>query len=281
VRLGYNTNGLAFHRWEDALALIADAGFRSVALTVDHACLNPYDERCAADTVRARRLLETRELSSVIETGARFLLNPRIKHEPTLVSPEASQRAVRVDFLCRCIDLARELHSDAVSFWSGTARDGADEETVWQRLFDECRRVADYADQRGVRLAFEPEPGMFLERMSQFDRLIKRVAAPCFGLTLDVGHVHCVGDGEIADEVRSWKAYLYNVHIEDMRRGVHEHLRFGEGEIDFGPVLSALAEIGYAGGVHVELSRHGHMAPQVLAESFTFLTSLLRQKELA
>lgn len=281
MRLGYNTNGLAFHRWEDALALIADAGFRSVALTVDHGCLNPYDDRCAADTVRARRLLETRQLSSVIETGARFLLNPRIKHEPTLVSPEANERAVRVDFLCRCIDLARELRSDAVSFWSGTVRDGADEETVWQRLVDECRRVADYSDKRGVRLAFEPEPGMFVERMSQFHRLRKSVAAGCFGLTLDVGHVHCVGDGEIADQVRSWKDYLYNVHIEDMRRGVHEHLRFGEGEIDFGPVLSAFAEIGYAGGVHVELGRHSHMAPEVVAESFNFLTSLLRQKELA
>ncbi|MGW4149959.1 sugar phosphate isomerase/epimerase, partial [Streptomyces albogriseolus] len=29
--------------------------------------------------------------------------------------------------------------------------------------------------------------------------------------------------------------------IEDMRRGVHEHLPFGDGEIDFPPVLAALA----------------------------------------
>jgi sugar phosphate isomerase/epimerase len=56
-----------------------------------------------------------------------------------------------------------------------------------------------------------------------------------------------------------------------MCRGVHEHLRFGEGEIDFRPVLRTLAEIGYTGCVNVELSRHSHMAPEVLRESFEFL----------
>ena len=30
---------------------------------------------------------------------------------------------------------------------------------------------------------------------------------------------------------------LWNVHIEDMRTGVHDHLMFGEGEIDFAEVL--------------------------------------------
>ena len=182
---------------------------------------------------------------------------------------------MRVNFVCRCIDLARELGSDAVSFWSGGLKDAVDADTAWNRLGDGCCRIADYADVRDVRLAFEPEPGMFIERLEQFERLLERVASPAFGLTIDVGHVHCVNDGPIADQLRRWKDRLYNVHIEDMRRGVHDHLRFGEGDIDFPPVLKALVEIGYAGGVHVELSRHSHMAPEVLAESFQFLTSQL------
>ena len=61
-----------------------------------------------------------------------------------------------------------------------------------------------------------------------------------------------------------------------MVRGVHEHLRFGTGTIDFPPVIRALKEIGYAGGLHVELSRHSHMAPEVLRESFEFLSGLLQ-----
>jgi sugar phosphate isomerase/epimerase len=60
-----------------------------------------------------------------------------------------------------------------------------------------------------------------------------------------------------------------------MRAGVHEHLMFGEGEIDFPPVLAALAEEGYAGGVHVELSRHSHMAPEAARRAFQFLSPLM------
>ena len=65
--------------------------------------------------------------------------------------------------------------------------------------------------------------------------------------------------------------HLVNVQIDDMRRGVHEHLEFGTGEIDFPPVLAALEKAGYRGLVAVELPRHSHAAPTVAAESLRFL----------
>ena len=125
-----------------------------------------------------------------------------------------------------------------------------------------------------MQLAFEPEPGMLVETLEQYGRLAEQVGSPRFGLTIDIGHVQCVEAGSIADLLRRWAQPLCNVHIEDMRRSVHEHLRFGEGEIDFPPVMAALREIGYTGCVNVELSRHSHMAPEVLRESFEFLSRL-------
>lgn len=68
---------------------------------------------------------------------------------------------------------------------------------------------------------------------------------------------------------------LANVHIEDMRAGVHEHLMFGEGEIDFPPVIAALAKIGYAGMVGVELSRHSHDGPKAAQRAYDFLRPLM------
>jgi sugar phosphate isomerase/epimerase len=50
---------------------------------------------------------------------------------------------------------------------------------------------------------------------------------------------------------------------------------FGEGEIDFPPVLAALAEVGYDGGVHVELSRHSHDGPNAARRAFDFLNPLM------
>jgi sugar phosphate isomerase/epimerase len=86
--------------------------------------------------------------------------------------------------------------------------------------------------------------------------------------------LQCQGELPIADVIRRWAPRLANVHIEDMRRGVHEHLMFGEGEIDFPPVLQALAEVGYTGGVYVELSRHSHEGPTAAAEAFEWMKSV-------
>jgi len=276
MRLGYNTNGLTFHRWTDALELVADLGYESVAITLDHHCLDPYADGLAHEVARMAAALNRLRLASVIETGARFLLNPRAKHEPTMMSASPDERALRIDFLKRAIDIACDLGSDAVSFWSGVLPDSITPDEAFSRLAGGCAEVIDHASTRKMNLGFEPEPGMFIDRFSQFERLLEEIDAPVFGLTIDIGHVHCVEEGPIAGYLRQWAPRLVNVHIEDMRKGVHEHLRFGEGEIDFSPVMQALAEIGYSRGVHVELSRHGHMAPEVARESIDFLRALVR-----
>ena len=269
--LGYNTNGLAFHDPFEAVELLAEIGYRSVALTLDHGPLNPITHDFAAQLDKMRQLLNRLALRSVIETGARFLLDRNRKHEPTLVSPGAQARERRVDFLCRAIDAARALGSDCVSLWSGIVHDGAAEAAVWPRLLDGLRTTLDYADSQGVTIGFEPEPGMFVDTMSRFDELSGRIAHDRFRLTLDIGHLHCLGEVPLVDYVARYAKRLVNVHLEDMRAGVHEHLMFGEGEIDFAPVMRYLQECGYAGGVHVELSRHSHVGPDAARQAFAFL----------
>lgn len=275
MKLGYNTNGLAHHRWPEALELLAEVGYRSVAITIDHHFLDPYAAGLLRDIAQMVRLLEQFGMSSVIETGARFLLNPRVKHEPTLLSPTQDERDLRIDFLRRAVDIAADLNSEAMSFWSGACPAECSSEEAFERLVAGCGEVIDHAATRGVKLAFEPEPGMFIDTFAQYEQLLARVDAPHFGLTVDIGHVHCVEEGPIADYLREWSGRLFNIHIEDMVKGVHEHLRFGEGEIDFPPVFDALHDMNYAGGIHVELSRHSHMAPQVIRESYDFLRPMV------
>jgi L-ribulose-5-phosphate 3-epimerase len=271
MRFGYNTNGFAHHRLDDALAILAELGYRSVALTLDHHSLNPYDPDTPRQLPILRAQLRKLGLGVAIETGARFLLDPRHKHQPTLLSANGEQRGRRLDFLRRAVDVAAALDAEAVSFWSGTAGEPATETVLMDRLVEGCRELSDYAAERRVRLAFEPEPGMFIDTMVRYAELHRRVDHPSFGLTIDIGHLHCLGETPIADYLRQWRARLWNIHIEDMRRGVHDHLMFGEGEIDFAEVLGALAEIGYAGGVHVELSRHSHDAVETALRALTFL----------
>lgn len=278
MRLGYNTNGLMGHRWEQGLELMHEIGYRSVAITIDHHCLNPYSDNLASELDRAQRLLTRYGMIACIETGARFLLDPRHKHEPTLVSPTAEQRAIRVDFLKRCIDIASTIGAQAVSFWAGIVRDMASREEAYERLTAGIREVLQYAQVRNVRLAFEPEPGMLVQTFQDYRELLTHVDGPGFGLCVDIGHVHCLESRPIAEYLTEWHDRIYTIHIEDMARAVHDHLRFGQGTIDFPPVLQALQDLNYQGGVNVELSRHSHMAPEVMNESLEFLTRCLNAR---
>lgn len=278
---GYNTNGFAHHRLEDALIILRQLGYRSIALTLDYQALNPFDPAWVGPRGRwrvIRNMLESLRLPTVIETGARFLLDPWQKHQPTLLcSPRLRQR--RLDFLRTSCELARRLGSDVVSFWSGSAPDGLSRTTLRRRLVSACRQLCDYAADRGIRLAFEPEPGMFVDTLDTFAELFDAVGHPAFGLTLDVGHVHCQGEGPIPTVIHRWRHVLWNVHLEDMKAGIHDHLMFGEGEIEFGPVLTALIEVNYQGGVHVELSRHSHDAVATARKALAYLKEQLSRSQ--
>ncbi len=271
MRLGYNTNGFAHHRLDDALTIIAELGYESVAITLDHHVLNPFAADCQQECQRVAGLLRDLQLRCVIETGSRFLLDPWRKHFPTLLAADVESRNIRYRFLYRAMEIARWLNADGVSFWSGAADASIAEPDAWRILINSCQDMAAVAEIMQVRLAFEPEPGMFIDTMERFERLHSAVDHPLFGLTLDVGHLHCQGELPIATHIHRWRDWLWNMHIEDMRKGVHDHLMFGEGEMDFPPILSALGAIDYRGGVHVELSRHSHDAVNTARSAMAFL----------
>ena len=132
-------------------------------------------------------------------------------------------------------------------------------------------RSADVAASKNVHLAFEPEPGMFIDTMDKFAELHGRVNHPAFGLTIDVGHLVCNGELPVSKYLKEWKHVLWNVHIEDMKRGVHDHLMFGEGEVDFADVFAGLREANYQDGVYVELSRHSYDAVNTARKAMAFL----------
>ena len=58
------------------LAIVASFGYESVALTLDHDALKPLAAGWRQESKRIANLLSRLHLRSVVETGARFLLDP-------------------------------------------------------------------------------------------------------------------------------------------------------------------------------------------------------------
>jgi sugar phosphate isomerase/epimerase len=281
VHYAYCTNGLAHHRPPQACELLADLGYRGVALTPDVGGLDPLapDPRTMADV---RQVCRDRGLSLVVETGARYALDARRKHHPSLMDASAAGRGLRLDYYRRCLDLAVALGAPVLSLWSGSHPDGLHAEDpaptsahaeAWERLTGEMAKVLAMAAERGVVLAFEPEPGMWIERPAGYAALLERLGttpAP-LRLTLDLGHCVVTGDLPIAATITAWRAHLAHVQVDDARPLVHEHLPLGAGELDLKSALSALRSIHYTGQVAVELARDSHRGPEMAARSLKAL----------
>lgn len=265
----YNTNGFAHHRLGDALRLLSELGYDGVALTLDVHHLDPTTAT-DFDVARAAKLLADLGLRVVVETGARYILDPRRKHYPALVSEGWRERLA---YLCRCLDMAAALGAEAMAVHSGCHDPLVAPEVAERQLELALGEICARAEPLGVAIGFEPEPGMVVESLADYDRLRASVGDQ-LKLTLDLGHVRCTEQISLAEAVGRYAQVLVNVHVEDIRGTEHNHLPFGCGDLDLAPALRALEEIAYAGLVGVELSRNSHDAPYQTERSLPMLRAL-------
>lgn len=271
--LGYGTNGFGDHPLHSALDVLDDVGYDAVALTLGFPHLDPFAPLAGDDVTALRahlaRMRGGTGAAVVVETGTRYLLDPLHKHRPTLVDRDAT---LRMRYLERAVEIAADLDARCVSFFSGILPDDAAPADGWARLRDRIPALVEYAGERGVRLAVEPEPGMLVETVDDALRLLADVGLPPeLGITVDVGHCLVVEPGGVEGALRAAAPYLSNVQLDDMPRTHHEHRPFGEGEIDLPLVLATLADVGYTGVAAVELPRHSYDAPGLAHRSMTAL----------
>jgi sugar phosphate isomerase/epimerase len=276
--LAYNTNGLAHHRLQDAFALLADLGYEGVALTPDvgHLDLATTGER---EWEAARRELERRRLRCVIETGARYVLDPKRKHWPNLVTRDEAAAERRLAWYRQALRLARGIGAELVSLWSGaleTEEAGGEpaaraRESGFARLTERLGRLLDDAASAKIPLCLEPEPGMLVASLADYRELRRRLRRDDLGTTIDVGHLLVTEQGPAHAHLAEFAGTLKNVQLDDARRGVHEHLPLGEGELDLAGLLAELRRLKYAGPLALELSRDSHRAAEVAADAIARL----------
>jgi len=257
LRLAYNTNGWPQHRLDDIVTILAELGYAGVAITPDVFHLDPFDRATPERAAELRRRLDDLNLAVAVETGARFVLDPRRKHQPTLLGelPEATRR---LDLLRRCLDLAVALRAETFSFWSGAAPPGLDPDDLLARLCHGANVVLDAAAESGVRVCFEPEPGMAVAGLEDLGDFLLALGRDDLWVMLDVGHVPVTESIGPDEAIVAFGERLGGVQLDDSKDGRHEHLFFGDGEIDFAAVARALDQVGYMGLASVELPRHDH-----------------------
>lgn len=271
--LSYNTNGLRNMSLFQAIDEVSKAGYEGIELSFHSAHFHPFSVS-ESDLNKIKNALKQSSAKPIcIAAGAADLLSNE-PYEPSLISPDRNGREQRVKLICRALEIADMLGVPVVNFASGIIKEGVDPEEAKKNLISGIKTCLDKA--RGVILAIEPEPNMFIETSTQAIALINEISSPNLKLNLDIGHVQCCEDN-LSDSIAKALPYTRHIHIEDIKGKIHHHEIPGEGDIDFYSVFRVLRDQDYHYYLSVELYHHADVWQKALSQSRMRLLEIINK----
>jgi sugar phosphate isomerase/epimerase len=240
-RIGIDFGGKM--RLEDALAWAAANEVFYVDVCVDNA---PN----ALETFDAARIKEVRAARD--RHGIRLGLHTLSAVNVAETSPYLRDA---VDAYLRAyVDLAHRLAAGWIIVHAGY-HFTSDYERRKQAALERLKRAADYAGQAGVRLLLEnmnrepddAEVHYLGHDLSECRYYFEAIDSPHLGWAYTVNHAHMLPEG-IAGFTRAFDlGRCGEVRLADNRGDKEEHLRPGEGTIDFKAMFDAIEGTGYRG----------------------------------
>jgi len=255
-KIGFHTWSFASMPLEEALKHVRNAGFTEVEITADKIHLDP-------------RVFPRSSLPQLKRTLNDLGLHPNSVHAPIngvdLSAQSSYVRNCSIDLIgktleyCRVIDcpilVIHPNHSESLPLGR---------ETMKRNSIEAIRKIAEKAEELGVRIAIEnmidKEGGRFGGRVSELKEIIKSVGSPYLGICFDTGHANLLPDSEtsIGGEILKAGEYLWSLHIHDNDGEKDLHKPPGMGSIDWSQVIESLRKADYDGVFMMEIQERGN-----------------------
>ncbi len=274
MRFAYSSNAYLNFTLAETTRRIAAIGFQGLELLADvpHAwpagllAEQKADIRwCIAESGLA--------ISNVNAFMMNAVADPRQPYwHPSWIEADPHYRAIRREHTLRALRLASELGAPSIQTEpGGPLAKGDSRPKALGTFYDEFMPCVQLAEELGVSLLIEPEPGLLIERFEQYLEFADRLNSPAVGLNFDIGHAFCVGE-DPQDWIKPLARHTRHYHIEDIAATrKHAHLIPGHGAIDFAAVLGEIAATGYQGWLTVELYPYIEDPDAAGAEALEFL----------
>ena len=277
IQLAFSTNAFKKNTFEEALRAIAVIGYTAVELMADlHHAYPPLMTRERTAEIKALLAELNLTLSNV---NAFTLFACGDTYRPTWIEDSPDERKRRIDHTKNSITMAADFDAKTISLQPGGPMIGTTmtRQEAGRRFAEGLEQCVPLAKEKGVILAIEPEPGLFiqtaaewLEFKNEFFRNEDAVRMNC-----DCGHLFCVGE-DPAEVIRNCAEHVSHVHIEDIGENrVHQHLTPGKGAMDFPAIFEAIDKVGYKRPVTVELYPYETTAAGVAKMAYEHLRPMV------
>lgn len=277
LKLSFSSNAFKKTTLTEAVDTIAQAGYRGVEIMADlpHAYppqFGPADRQALCSQLRRRRIRAS-------NVNAFTLFAAGDTYHPTWLEADPAERQRRIDHTIAAVHLAADIGAPSVSIQPGGPMigTGLSRDQAGRRFADALTAVLPAAQQRKVKLAIEPEPGLFLQTSAEY-LAFKQEFFPgeaLLKMNCDLGHLYCVGDDPV-EVIGTMLKEITHIHLEDISKNhVHQHLPLGKGDMDIPAILEAIDHSTYRGWVTIELYPYVSTAGEVAKQAMKYLRKQL------
>jgi sugar phosphate isomerase/epimerase len=279
MKFGYSTNAFVKYTLFQAIEKIAALGFPGIELMCDRPHLYPPDfgPEALGDL---KNFLHKNEIT-ITNLNGFTLFAVGDTYLPSWVEPEEKRREIRIRHTLDCLSVAHHLDCQNISVPPGGPLKGMERGTALKLFRRGLEKVLPVAESLGVRILVEPEPGLLIEKGSQFRAFIKDLQSPFLGLNFDIGHFYCVGEDPVVsfEELFPW---IGHVHLEDIAPSrEHYHLIAGNGTVPFLELFKTMSALGYDGDITLELYPYTDQPEEAGRASLGYLGPIFRESGLA
>ncbi|MCE5198446.1 MAG: sugar phosphate isomerase/epimerase family protein [Armatimonadota bacterium] len=161
-------------------------------------------------------------------------------------SPDVDIRAAAKNAYCAGVDAAEKLGAGRIVAHPGANRAyDVPKQLRMGYTADIITEVADYAGERGIKVAVEPLPKQEVgNSLEEVFWILDKVDRPNVGINFDVNHLFPAS--AVPELITKAGDRIFSVHISDQDDNERHWLPF-EGKLDWQAVLSALHNTGYQG----------------------------------
>jgi len=187
-----------------------------------------------------------------------------------LASSEKQTRLRAIEYVRRCIDVAKELKAKVVVVVPSAVfkQSSAPFEQEWEQATQSLKELGPYAADRRIVLAIEPITRFLTPFVNRLDQALKLVAdsgTKGLGVMADIFHMN-IEESSIEESLKAAKGKLVHVHISDSN-----NFAPGTGHLNFKEIFSTLKEINYTGYIVAELGVEKQNSEHATHETIEYL----------